>query len=111
VRGVGRAGSASFGGAVSPARCRLAAGRARRCRNIRRGDVRRPERGVCWAISRHPTTAIEQALDELGPLPVLTGTVASVRALATDPETSNEELSAAIELDEAFAASVLRLRR
>jgi diguanylate cyclase (GGDEF)-like protein/putative nucleotidyltransferase with HDIG domain len=71
--------------------------------------VRRPERGLCWAIARRPTTAIEQALDELGPLPVLTGTVASVRALATDPESSNEELVAAIEQDEAFAANVLRI--
>jgi len=42
-------------------------------------------------------------------LPVLTGTVASVRSLASDPETSNEEIVATIEQDEAFAANVLRV--
>ena len=50
-----------------------------------------------------------RALDELGPLPVLTGTVAAVRALAADPEASTEEIVATIGQDEAFAANILRL--
>src|SRR4051812_14989459 len=52
---------------------------------------------------------VERAIEELGPLPVLTGTVAAVRALASDTESSTEELVATIEQDEAFAANVLRV--
>jgi diguanylate cyclase (GGDEF)-like protein/putative nucleotidyltransferase with HDIG domain len=52
---------------------------------------------------------LEEALKELGPLPVLSGTVASVRTLASDLESSTEEIVATIEQDEAFAANVLRV--
>src|SRR5689334_1763711 len=59
-----------------------------------------------------PTTSrevLEEALAELGPLPVLSGTVASVRSLANDQESSTEEIVATIEQDEAFAANVLQV--
>jgi diguanylate cyclase (GGDEF)-like protein/putative nucleotidyltransferase with HDIG domain len=51
---------------------------------------------------------IDAALDDIGPLSVLGGTVAEVRALAADPETETEQIVAVIERDEAFAANLLR---
>jgi diguanylate cyclase (GGDEF)-like protein/putative nucleotidyltransferase with HDIG domain len=65
--------------------------------------------GLCWPIPHDSQRSLDQALDRFSPLPVLTGTVAAVRALAADPETSNEEICATIEQDEAFAANVLRV--
>lgn len=51
---------------------------------------------------------VADALRRLGPLPVLGGTVARVRALAEDPASSTADLVAAVEADEAFAANLLR---
>jgi len=48
------------------------------------------------------------ALDRLGPLPVLTGTVAQVRELAEDPYSLTDDVVAVIERDEAFALNLLR---
>jgi diguanylate cyclase (GGDEF)-like protein/putative nucleotidyltransferase with HDIG domain len=47
-------------------------------------------------------------LRRIGPLPVLGGTVARVRALADDPMASTGDLVAAVEVDESFAANLLR---
>lgn len=49
-----------------------------------------------------------KALSELGPLPVLRGTVARVQALANDTYSLTDDLVAAIERDEAFAMNLLR---
>src|SRR3954452_3748052 len=51
---------------------------------------------------------INAALEDIGPLSVLGGTVAEVRALADDPEATTEQIVAVIERDEAFAANLLR---
>jgi len=55
-----------------------------------------------------PDTRVHDALRRIGPLPVLGGTVASVRTLANDPDGTTSELVAVIESDEAFAANLLR---
>ena len=52
---------------------------------------------------------LEGALATIGRLPVLEGTARAVRELADDPHGSTDELVAAIERDEAFAANLLRL--
>jgi len=51
---------------------------------------------------------VTDALERLGPLPVLGGTVAQVRALADDPYALTDDLVAVIERDEAFALNLLR---
>jgi len=51
---------------------------------------------------------VADALDRLGPLPVLGGTVAQVRALADDPYSLTDDLVAVIDRDEAFALNLLR---
>jgi diguanylate cyclase (GGDEF)-like protein/putative nucleotidyltransferase with HDIG domain len=55
-----------------------------------------------------PTAAIARAVDALGDLPVLSGTVSRVIALADDPESSTGELVHVMEADEAFAGNLLR---
>ena len=55
-----------------------------------------------------PDTRVHDALKRIGPLPVLSGTVARVRALAGDPQGTTSDLVNAIEADEAFAANLLR---
>lgn len=55
-----------------------------------------------------PDTRVHDALRRIGPLPVLSGTVARIRTLADDPNGSTSDLVAAIEADEAFAANLLR---
>ncbi len=51
---------------------------------------------------------IARAIVQIGPLPVLGGTVARVRALADDPDASTPALVAVIEDDESFSANLLR---
>jgi diguanylate cyclase (GGDEF)-like protein/putative nucleotidyltransferase with HDIG domain len=53
-------------------------------------------------------TRVLGALRRIGPLPVLGGTVARVRALADDPLATTGDLVAVVEADEAFAANLLR---
>jgi putative nucleotidyltransferase with HDIG domain len=55
-----------------------------------------------------PDTRVHDALRRIGPLPVLGGTVARIRALIDDPQGTTSDLVAAIESDEAFAANLLR---
>lgn len=57
-----------------------------------------------------PGTAarIEGALAQLGELPVLSGTVQKAIRVADDPESSVGELVTAIEMDEGFAANLLK---
>ncbi|HEY7077147.1 MAG TPA: HDOD domain-containing protein [Solirubrobacteraceae bacterium] len=55
-----------------------------------------------------PDTRVLDALRRIGPLPVLGGTVARVRALADDPVATTGDLVAVVEADEAFAANLLR---
>ena len=61
---------------------------------------------------RHPTpeaeAAVGRAVDALGSLPVLSGTVLRVIQLSDDPESSTGDLVSAMESDEAFAANLLR---
>ena len=61
-------------------------------------------------MARHekPDTRVHDALKRIGPLPVLGGTVARIRTLATDPNGTTTDLVAVIESDEAFAANLLR---
>src|SRR4029079_14271432 len=55
-----------------------------------------------------PDTRVHDALRRIGPLPVLGGTVARIRSLASDPHGTTTELVAVIESDEAFSANLLR---
>jgi diguanylate cyclase (GGDEF)-like protein/putative nucleotidyltransferase with HDIG domain len=55
-----------------------------------------------------PDTRVYDALQRIGPLPVLGGTVARIRTLADDPNGTTSDLVAVIESDEAFAANLLR---
>ena len=55
-----------------------------------------------------PDTRVHDALRRIGPLPVLSGTVARIRTIADDPNGSTTDLVAVIESDEAFAANLLR---
>src|SRR6187397_1016866 len=55
-----------------------------------------------------PDTRVHDALKRIGPLPVLGGTVARIRTLATDPHGTTTDLVAVIESDEAFSANLLR---
>jgi diguanylate cyclase (GGDEF)-like protein/putative nucleotidyltransferase with HDIG domain len=65
------------------------------------------------AITMESGTPLEQriqrALDEHGPLPVLSGTITKVRRLTADDESSTEEIVVTIEQDEALTANLLRL--
>jgi diguanylate cyclase (GGDEF)-like protein/putative nucleotidyltransferase with HDIG domain len=58
--------------------------------------------------SDNPDTRVHDALRRIGPLPVLGGTVARIRTLATDPHGTTTDLVRAIESDEAFSANLLR---
>jgi diguanylate cyclase (GGDEF)-like protein/putative nucleotidyltransferase with HDIG domain len=55
-----------------------------------------------------PDVRVHDALRRIGPLPVLSGTVARIRTLADDPHGTTTDLVAVIESDEAFAANLLR---
>src|SRR3954447_22361315 len=55
-----------------------------------------------------PDTRVHDALRRIGPLPVLGGTVARIRSLASDPHGTTSDLVAVIESDEALAATLLR---
>src|SRR3954453_8497049 len=55
-----------------------------------------------------PDTRVHDALRRIGPLPVLGGTVARIRSLATDPHGTTTGLVSVIESDEAFSANLLR---
>lgn len=59
-------------------------------------------------MKRSARDRIDRAIEALGPLPVLGGTVARVRALAADPDASTQTLVAVIEEDESFSANLLR---
>lgn len=59
-------------------------------------------------VKRTARDRLERAIETLGPLPVLGGTVARVRALAADPDASTHTLVAVIEEDESFSANLLR---
>ena len=62
-------------------------------------------------MQQHQSTAeaaVGRAVDALGSLPVLSGTVLRVITLADDPESSTGDLVVAMETDEAFAANLLR---
>ncbi len=55
-----------------------------------------------------PDTRVHDALSRIGPLPVLGGTVARVRALVDDPHATTGDLVAVVESDEAFSTNLLR---
>jgi len=55
-----------------------------------------------------PDTRVHDALRRIGPLPVLSGTVARIRTLANDPHGTTSDLVTVIESDEAFSANLLR---
>jgi diguanylate cyclase (GGDEF)-like protein/putative nucleotidyltransferase with HDIG domain len=55
-----------------------------------------------------PDTRVHDALKRIGPLPVLGGTVARIRTLASDPHGTTTDLVSVIESDEAFSANLLR---
>ncbi|MGN6189314.1 MAG: HDOD domain-containing protein [Conexibacter sp.] len=49
-----------------------------------------------------------RTIEDIGPLPVLGGTVARVRQLAADPDATTPQLVAVIDGDESFSANLLR---
>jgi len=51
---------------------------------------------------------LDRTIDDIRPLPVLSGTVARVRRLAADPDATTPLLVAVIDDDEAFSANLLR---
>jgi diguanylate cyclase (GGDEF)-like protein/putative nucleotidyltransferase with HDIG domain len=51
---------------------------------------------------------LERTIDDIGPLPVLSGTVARVRELSADPDATTPQLVAVIDGDESFSANLLR---
>jgi diguanylate cyclase (GGDEF)-like protein/putative nucleotidyltransferase with HDIG domain len=51
---------------------------------------------------------LNRTIEDIGPLPVLSGTVARVRALSVDPDATTPQLVATIDEDEAFSANLLR---
>jgi len=51
---------------------------------------------------------LARTIEDIGPLPVLSGTVAHVRALAADPDATTPHLVAVIDDDESFSANLLR---
>jgi diguanylate cyclase (GGDEF)-like protein/putative nucleotidyltransferase with HDIG domain len=58
--------------------------------------------------SPQPDTRVLEALQRIGALPVLGGTVARIRTLAEDPHGTTADLVAVVESDEAFSANLLR---
>jgi diguanylate cyclase (GGDEF)-like protein/putative nucleotidyltransferase with HDIG domain len=58
--------------------------------------------------SPKPDTRVQEALQRIGALPVLGGTVARIRTLAEDPHGTTGDLVAVVESDEAFSANLLR---
>jgi diguanylate cyclase (GGDEF)-like protein/putative nucleotidyltransferase with HDIG domain len=58
--------------------------------------------------SATPDTRVLEALQRIGALPVLGGTVARIRTLAEDPHGTTADLVAVVESDEAFSANLLR---
>jgi diguanylate cyclase (GGDEF)-like protein/putative nucleotidyltransferase with HDIG domain len=52
--------------------------------------------------------SLERTIEDIGPLPVLGGTVARVRDLAADPDATTPQLVAVIDEDESFSANLLR---
>jgi diguanylate cyclase (GGDEF)-like protein/putative nucleotidyltransferase with HDIG domain len=51
---------------------------------------------------------LDRTIEDIGPLPVLSGTVARVRTLATDPDATTPQLVAVIDDDESFSTNLLR---
>ncbi|HET6448232.1 MAG TPA: HDOD domain-containing protein [Conexibacter sp.] len=51
---------------------------------------------------------LDRTIEDIGPLPVLSGTVARVRKLAVDPDATTPQLVAVIDDDESFSANLLR---
>jgi diguanylate cyclase (GGDEF)-like protein/putative nucleotidyltransferase with HDIG domain len=51
---------------------------------------------------------LARTIADIGPLPVLSGTVARVRGLAADPDATTPQLVAVIDADESFSANLLR---
>ena len=51
---------------------------------------------------------LDRTIEDIGPLPVLSGTVARVRGLSADPDATTPQLVAVIDDDEAFSANLLR---
>jgi diguanylate cyclase (GGDEF)-like protein len=58
--------------------------------------------------SPQPDNRVLDALQRIGALPVLGGTVARIRTLAEDPHGTTGDLVAVVESDEAFSANLLR---
>jgi diguanylate cyclase (GGDEF)-like protein len=58
--------------------------------------------------SPKPDSRVLEALQRIGALPVLGGTVAKIRTLAEDPHGTTADLVAVVESDEAFSANLLR---
>jgi diguanylate cyclase (GGDEF)-like protein len=58
--------------------------------------------------SAKPDTRVLEALQRIGALPVLGGTVARIRTLAEDPHGTTADLVTVVESDEAFSANLLR---
>jgi diguanylate cyclase (GGDEF)-like protein/putative nucleotidyltransferase with HDIG domain len=51
---------------------------------------------------------LDRAIEDLGPLPVLSGTVVRVRELSADPDATTPQLVAVIDGDESFSTNLLR---
>jgi diguanylate cyclase (GGDEF)-like protein/putative nucleotidyltransferase with HDIG domain len=51
---------------------------------------------------------LDRTIEDIGPLPVLSGTVARLRELAADPDATTPQLVATIDDDESFSANLLR---
>jgi diguanylate cyclase (GGDEF)-like protein/putative nucleotidyltransferase with HDIG domain len=51
---------------------------------------------------------LDRTIEDIGPLPVLSGTVARVRELSADPDATTPQLVATIDDDEAFSTNLLR---
>ena len=51
---------------------------------------------------------LDRTIEQIGPLPVLSGTVSRVRDLAADPDAGTPQLVAVIDADESFSANLLR---
>lgn len=64
-----------------------------------------------WTLDLDPdaTVRCRAALDELGRLPVFDGSVQRILAVLNDPDSSNDELLAALSCDSSFSANLLQL--
>jgi diguanylate cyclase (GGDEF)-like protein/putative nucleotidyltransferase with HDIG domain len=60
------------------------------------------------ATDHAPEGVLAAAIDSLGELPVLSGTVVQISELADDPESTTAELVTVLEADESFSANLLR---